>query len=564
LIFVLKLSFRPFSHPFMIRNHSSLSYTAARSPHGQNVDLSRSILPTVSTSTAATGTRRDAIQEETIYDFTFWLAYLSNALVSAGNTLLCRYADYVNFLGADEFHLGWIIGFGMVGSLVMRFALGHSIDRFGARRIWLLTILATTLGCLIHLGIGDYRGPSIYLARVFYIISLAGVFSSSMTLISSRAPKQRLAEVVGIYGSAGFAGVLLGAPLADLLFPSGITSIWESKLLFLVAGGICLLSFPLAWAVPPEKGSRRPKGQAVEGGLRKTPWASSREPSMFQVLIRYTSIPFLVAGTVAGAALSVPPTFLPRYVAEFGVHSVSGFFFLYAATAVAIRAFLLRYASVLRLDRMIMFGTCILCASQLLFLTVRSPWQLVFPGLVFGVAQALLFPAIVAAGSSTFPKRHRGLATTLMMATFDAGLLLGGPLAGITLRLARDFGWPRYPTMFLVMAGTLVLFAIYFAGTMKATKASPMHRRKRPRGPQTIAVAPVTAQQGSFTEAHTLTAANAGSYEDEVLSEPSSEKPVTVTAEQRLAQPSISGLEIPGTPVRNLSLPKAEPVTSPA
>ncbi|HOA50719.1 MAG TPA: MFS transporter, partial [Thermogutta sp.] len=285
---------------------------------------------------------------------TFWLAYLSNALVSAGNVLLCRYADYVNFLGADEYHLGWIIGFGMVGSLFMRFALGSGIDRFGARRVWLLTILATALGCLIHLGITDYRGIAIYLARVFYIISLAGVFSASMTLMAARAPRERLAEVVGIYGSAGFAGVLLGAPLADLLFPAGITSMGEARLLFLTAGGMCLLSFPLAWFVPPERTGRPRVNQARTESLKTVRRSSVKEPGLFRILLRYTSVPILIAGIVAGAGLSVPPTFLPRYVAEFGVHSVSGFFFLYAATAIVIRGILLRRVSNPRLDRMIL------------------------------------------------------------------------------------------------------------------------------------------------------------------------------------------------------------------
>jgi len=284
---------------------------------------------------------------------------------------------------------------------------------------------------------------------------------------------------------------------------------------------------------------------------------------MFLVLIRYASVPFLVAGIVAGAALSVPPTFLPRFVAEFGVHSVSGFFLLYAATAVTIRAILLRHTSGLRLDRMIMFGTYVLCASQLLFLTVRSPWQLVFPGLVFGVAQALLFPAIVAAGSSTFPKRHRGLATTLMMATFDAGLLLGGPLAGITLRLAGDFGWPRYPTMFVVMAGALVLFGIYFVGTMKATKAPLTRRQKRRPNLQPFGVTPVSAP-ACPGKPHPLITASLVSDHDQALSQPDSGRPASVTTDQRLAQLSVSSLEITETSVRNLSLPKAEPVINPA
>ena len=548
----------------MSRDYLSLLRVSIHPRRQQNPPTSDNGRRIASSVLPAAGSLPSSVSPRCIYDVTFWLAYLSNALVSAGNVLLCRYADYVNFLGADEYHLGWIIGFGMVGSLFMRFALGSGIDRFGARRVWLLTILATALGCLIHLGITDYRGIAIYLARVFYIISLAGVFSASMTLIAARAPRERLAEVVGIYGSAGFAGVLLGAPLADLLFPAGITSMGEARLLFLTAGGMCLLSFPLAWFVPPERAGP-PRVNHSRTQWHKTVRRSSlKEPALFHILLRYTSVPILIAGIVAGAGLSVPPTFLPRYVAQFGVHSVSGFFFLYAATAIVIRGILLRRVSNPRLDRMILLGTIILCISQVLFLFVHRPWQLVFPGLVFGIAQALLFPAIVAAGSMTFPKRHRGLATTLMMATFDAGLLLGGPVAGITLRLAGQLGWPRYPTMFLVMAGGLLLLAVYFAGTTAANPNFRSRRRRRSHGSQPLPIPREISQQPPVgkiphsTSVATITGHRKAEEELDV------KKPVSVTVDQKLAQATVlPALEASSSPTRPILSPAAETVGNP-
>lgn len=399
-----------------------------------------------------------------IYELTFWLAYLSNALVSAANTLLCRYADYVDFLGGTEYHLGWIVGIGMVGSLLGRFTLGTSIDRFGARRLWLITIIATSLACLMHLWIVDYRTPLIYLGRIVYILMLAGVFSASMTLISARAPKERLAEVIGIFGSAGFAGVILGAPLADLFFPHGIPDRATANSLFLLAAALCLASFPLAWVVPDGNvgGHRREQKPHAGRDLPRGGLGKWRRPSTLHILRRYWPGPVVAAGVVAGAALFVPPTFLPRFVAEMGVHDVSGFFVLYAVTAIVVRSLVLRPLQAWGLERVIAVGLAILAGSQLLFVVVERPWQIVFPGLVFGVGHALLFPAIVGLGSAAFPKRHRGLATTLMMATFDAGLFVGGPIAGAVIRMGEMLHWPRYPMMFLtVCLGVLIFDAVF-------------------------------------------------------------------------------------------------------
>lgn len=412
-----------------------------------------------------------------IYEITFWLAYLSNALVSAANTLLCRYADYVDFLGGTEYHLGWIVGVGMVGSLLGRFALGDSIDRFGAKRLWLITILGTTAACLLHLLITDYRGPLIYAARVLYILMLAGVFSASMTLISSRAPKERLAEVIGIFGSAGFAGVILGAPLADLFFPTGITTRVAADTMFILAALICLLSLPLAWLVP-ENGQRRAnQEQTFVAGNGRPNRPRRFKPTTWQILCRYWPGSIVAAGVVAGAALFVPPTFLPRFVAGLGGSSISGFFVLYATTAIVVRSILLRPLQRWGLERVIALGLLILAVSQVLFLFVRQPWQLIIPGLVFGVGHALLFPAIVGLGSAAFPKRHRGLATTLMMATFDAGLFLGGPLAGAVLRFAESVGWPRYPAMFLAVCGGILAFVGVFV-MVQRKKMFPQPRRR--------------------------------------------------------------------------------------
>ena len=60
-----------------------------------------------------------------------------------------------------------------------------------------------------------------------------------------------------------------------------------------------------------------------------------------------------------------------------------------------------------------------MAASLLLFLPVRAEWHLVLPAIGFGCSHAILFPSVVAAGSVTFPLRNRGLATVLVLATWD-------------------------------------------------------------------------------------------------------------------------------------------------
>jgi len=419
-----------------------------------------------------------------VYDFSFWCGYVSNTLVSVAATLLCRYADFVSFLGGDEFHLGWIVGVGMVGSLAARFLVGRSIDRYGAKTIWILTTVGTIVACLAHLWITDYRSPWIYLARIGYVLMLATVYGASLTLMSARAPRERLAEVIGIFGSAGFVGVIFGALLADGLFAGAELTRGLMDEMFLIAAGLSTLSLPLIWVVPA--GNRATAKPGPTMGIQARARRDRKEP-IFATLRRYAPGPLIAIGIVAGAALNIPQTFLPRYVAGFEHNVISSFFVMYAVTAIVVRVLMLRRLQRLGLERIIIAGMCLLTLAFLLFLPVQRPGELLLPGFVFGLGHAVLFPAIVGLGSAAFPKRHRGLATTLMLAVLDAGLFLGAPVVGGLLRAAEYCNLPRYPAMFVSVAIAMSIATGVYAGYLRRRKA-------RPRRRVLIAIAPASGR----------------------------------------------------------------------
>src|SRR4029077_1329576 len=108
-----------------------------------------------------------------------------------------------------------------------------------------------------------------------------------------------------------------------------------------------------------------------------------------------------------------------------------------------------------------------LVTSMVLYLPIRASWHLLAAGVVGGIGHALLFPAVVAAGSSAFPVRYRGLGVTLMLGAFDLGGLVGMPLAGWIIVGARSAGWPEYPAMFLSMASLLAVLGVYYAAATR-------------------------------------------------------------------------------------------------
>jgi MFS family permease len=107
-------------------------------------------------------------------------------------------------------------------------------------------------------------------------------------------------------------------------------------------------------------------------------------------------------------------------------------------------------------------GMAGMVVSVVSFLAVGSEWQLIIPAVGFGCTHAILYPAVVAAGSMAFPPENRGFATILILAAWDLGLLIASPIAGVLLKYSGQLGLPPYPTMFLSIAALLAAIGVWY------------------------------------------------------------------------------------------------------
>lgn len=388
-------------------------------------------------------------QYEGGYGRSFWLAYVGNTLVAIAIALLYRYADFVTVLGGSELHLGWIVGVGMVGSFTMRLALGVGIDRHGPRIIWLGSTVVFIVACLAHLGIQRYDTPWIYALRIVFCSAVAGYYGASTAFVAVGAPLLRVAEMVGMLGTSGFLGMVFGSQLGDWLCGTETLERWQVDRMFIVAALLACVAFGFIW-------------MASHGEVQP---ARRRIPPLMGLLRRYTPVKLLLIGVASGIGLGLPQAFLRAYAADLDIDRIGLFFSVYAPAAIITRVATRRWFARYGVERIIILGTVGQIISVLLFLTVRSQWQLVIPGLTYGISHALLFPSVVAAGSRSFPNRYRGLATTLVLAAWDFGLLIGSPTAGMVLHYSEALGLPPYPTMFITIATLMSVLTAYYALT---------------------------------------------------------------------------------------------------
>ena len=365
-------------------------------------------------------------------------------------SLLFHYAKFVLFLGGDEFALGWITGLGMVGALLARALQGMAIDRYGPGRIWKYSLILLVISLVGHLMVGRIDGPGIYLARVLFCTSIAGAFGGSITYVSLRAPTGRTAEMVGMLGTSGFVGMAVGPAFGDWLMDVPQLSRWHLDRMFLVSAGMVCISLVFA----------------LIATRSELPVSRRKLPRIGGVLRKYHPGALLLVGMAMGIGIGLPHTFLRPYVDHLGFDRIRLFFWVYAGTAMAVRFSTRRLTDQWGVRPMIHWGLGCLAATMLLFTIVRHEWMLILPAAVGGTAHAFLFPAVVAGTGHAFPSHYRGLATTLILAMFDLGNLLGQPTIGGILEVGRYLGLPAYPLMFvgvsLLLIGTNLIYAWSF------------------------------------------------------------------------------------------------------
>jgi len=399
------------------------------------------------------------------YGHSFWLAFVANSLTMVAMGMLVRYADFVTYLGGAEGQLGLIVGAGMVGSLAMRFGQGVGIDRYGPRQIWLWSLFFFMVSLTAHWFVQSATGPAIFILRIVLQTSVAGIFGASITYISRTVPPARMAEIIGTLGTSGFVGLLIGPQLADAICAGNPITRGQLDRLFLVAAAMSGVALVAAWG-------------ATWG---QSPPPVRRRPNPIALLRRYHPGLLLVVAMTVGACVTLPNTFLRPFAAELDIPRIGTFFSVYAVTAIVVRLLTRRMFARFENRVWVLLGLTSVAISFLLYLTVQTWWQLAIPGAMGGIAHGLLFPAVVATGSTSFPARHRGLGTTLVLGMIDLGSFIGTPLIGGMVSGSRAVGLPAYPlTLSVTAALALVIGTVYW---MYGGAGRPSQRVRR-RGSQ--------------------------------------------------------------------------------
>ncbi|HXI58505.1 MAG TPA: MFS transporter [Polyangia bacterium] len=319
-------------------------------------------------------------------------------------------------MGASPSYVGLVAAvFGLAGVAVIPL-VGARIDH--ARRVPMLVaagvlMIVTPLGFLL---VHD-AGVLAVVLRGLQGACWALVYSAGAALAADLSPPRRLAQMMGLWGSANLITSALSPafvePLIDHAGPGAA---------YLVAAAAGLVSVGLTRLIDEPAPERS---------------AAARAIPLHIVLRRPSTLRMIVIVTITGVAFGAMFTFHQPMALGLGIRNVRGFFIAYTAGALGVRLILGPVMDRVGAYRMtaLSLGTY---AAVVTAMSLLAPGRLEIFGGLFGVAHGVFFPSFMALIVGSTAPEERGRLLTVWNGSFLAGSIMALPLGA----LAAAVGYP--------------------------------------------------------------------------------------------------------------------------
>ncbi|MGH2755898.1 MAG: MFS transporter [Actinomycetota bacterium] len=331
--------------------------------------------------------------------------------VSIG-TLLPTLPRYVEGpLGGGSVSVGLAIGSFALAAVALRPFIGRVGDRRG-RRI-LMIGGAFVVGVSIALYPVATSLVPLLLLRLLTGAGEAAFYVGAASAINDLAPDERRGEALSYFSLALYSGLAVGPVIGELLLDgSHFTTV------YLASAASAGLAAAIGLRVPDTR-----------------PQELSNDPPESHTIIHRAG---LMPGTILATSiwgLSGFSTFIPLYALDIGMDGSKLVFALYSGVVLAIRSFGARLPDVLGPRTA---GTAALSCSTVGLATIAAwsePAGIFVGAAVFGVGQALAFPALMTLAISGTKTSERGAVVGTFTAFFDLAFGLGALSLGAVAAL---------------------------------------------------------------------------------------------------------------------------------
>lgn len=347
----------------------------------------------------------------------FVAALLNFVALGAVLPVLPRYVH--GPIGRGDMAVGVVIGIFAVTAIVARPFAGRLTDSRGRRSVVVTGSIACAVAGLVYLIPAGL--PGLLLARLLTGAGEALVFTGGATWAIDFAPAHRRAQAIGLFGVALWSGLAIGPIVGEALRTgAGYSAVW-----------VFAATSPVLAALVATRLTDSHEPGAPSAGRRLLPSGALR-PGFA-----------LALANVGYAAMA---GFVVLHLTHQGIGHGATVFTAFAASVVATRLLAGRLP-----DRVGAIPAALgafaaeSCGLALIALAGSLPVALA-GSLVMGAGFSCLFPALALLVLGDADDSERGANMGAFTAFFDAGVGLGGPLAGAMAALAG------YPSVFWVAA----------------------------------------------------------------------------------------------------------------
>ncbi len=373
------------------------------------------------------------------------------------NIMLPMLPFYAGQFGADAFTVGLLFATYPLCQLVASPILGLLSDRYGRKRILLLSQVGTLASFILM-----YRAQSLevlFLARALDGVTGGNVALAMAYMVDVTKPHERT-TAFGQQILANGIGLLVGGAIAANLVGS------DMRLAVIFAAAFSLASITATWFflrnIDPAK-------RAAGAGEGKAAVLSRKTAPAITCLVCYH--------LMWGIYLSGIGLFAPHRFEGFGA-AETGLLYAYMGIFVILLPIFVLPLLVKRLGELkIVLYASTLAASAFFLMFLIPDWRylaLVIPMVHFGTIP--LRPALVSIFTSSVDKSRQGLALGFNQSLISAGQILGPILGGTAINSSYVRGWPLMPSALLLVC--LVIGLLFVRGKAHFARLSVAPERK--------------------------------------------------------------------------------------
>jgi len=333
-------------------------------------------------------------------------------------------------MGGSEFHVGLVAGIFSVSAILFRPFAGKLGDRRGRR---LLVLGGGTLAAVSIIGyVLATNLVAIAALRVLNGVGEAFFFTGSATAIADIAPEARRGEAVSFFSLAVFTGIGLGPLLSEtLLEAANFQAVW------LAAGLMALLAVAVAFWMPDAR-------------LEEIP-----EAGPFRFLNPKAVRPGVVLALIVWGFAGFS-SFVPLLALDIGMSGSRFVFLTYAVVIILIRSVGARIPDLLGARRTATASAVVSATGLVLIGFTGAEWGLFVSAAIFGLGQALCFPALISLALAGVSQSERSSVIGSFTAFIDVAFGAGPLTLGVVAELGglRSVFWVSAA---MAVAGLLVL-----------------------------------------------------------------------------------------------------------